>query len=126
RRLAVHLFDASELARPGDPATIPTLGDLGAGELGFTSMAWGFSAFGLSAWAGRLPLALWALGGALALFVLVARLARPRAALYAVAALVTMPAYFAQARVMLGDAVVLAAFAITLAGFTLAVFDPDR
>jgi hypothetical protein len=123
RRLAVHLFGAGELSREGDPATIPTLGDLGAGELGFTSMAWGFATFGLSPGAGRFPLALWAFGGALALFALVARLGRPRAALYAVAVLVTMPAYFVQARMMLGDAVALAAFAIALAGLTLAVFD---
>jgi hypothetical protein len=116
RRIAIHVFGAEELSIAGAPNGMPTLSDLGAGELGFTSMAAGFAAWGLHPFAGRLPLALWALAGAIALYGFIARIAGARAGLYSAVALVTMPAYFLQARTMLGDAVAMAAFAMCLAG----------
>ena len=125
RRLAVLLFDAADLRLEGAPDTMPTLGDLGMGELPFTSMAWGLSTFGLADHAGRLPLALWALVGALTLYLLLARLVSPRAGLYGVIVLVTMPLYFMQARTMLGDIVTMAAHMACFAGLLGALLD-DR
>ena len=116
RRIAIHLFGASELVADASADVMPTLSDLGSGELPFTSMALGLYLFGLVDWAGRLPLALWAVVGALVTFIFVARHARPRAGLYAVVALVTMPLYFMQARTMLGDVVTMAAFAMAFFG----------
>jgi hypothetical protein len=119
RRIAVHALGASTLARAGDPATIPTLTDLGMGELPFTSMALSFRLFGVHDWSGRLPLALFALAGASSLALLLARLVSGRAAFASVVALVTMPLYFVHARTMLGDAVSMAAFAMALSGLAL-------
>jgi hypothetical protein len=123
RRIAVELFGARSLALDADPEGLPTLTDLGAGELAFTSMALGFRLFGQHDWAGRLPLAVWALAGAVALYLFLRRLLGPRAGLYGVVALVTMPLYFVQARTMLGDAVTLAAAAIAFVGLAGAVLD---
>lgn len=116
RRIAIHLFGASELAVDHGLDVMPTLSDLGAGELPFTSMALGLAAFGLVDWAGRLPLALWGAAGALVVFAFLARYVRPRAGVYAVVVLVTMPLYFMQARTMLGDVVTMAAFAMAFFG----------
>ncbi|MCC6521079.1 MAG: glycosyltransferase family 39 protein [Polyangiaceae bacterium] len=79
-------------------------------------MALGFRLFGLRDYAGRLPLGAWALTGALVLYLFLRRFVSPRAALYGVVALSTMPLYFMQARTMLGDAVTLAAFAAAVCG----------
>lgn len=116
RRLAIHLYGATELVVDPVSDVMPTLSDLGAGELPFTSMALGLSVFGLEDWAGRLPLALWGVVGALVMFAFLARYVRPRAGTYAVVALVTMPLYFMQARTMLGDIVTMAAFAMAFFG----------
>ncbi|NUP05000.1 MAG: hypothetical protein HOW73_02950 [Polyangiaceae bacterium] len=121
RRIAVHRFGGGSLARPGDPPTIPTLSDLGMGELPFTSMAASFRVFGFHEWSGRLPLALWGLGGALSLYWLLYRLVHARAAFFAVVALSTMPLYYLHARTMVGDIVPMAAFAMAIAGFSLMV-----
>src|SRR6185436_15005904 len=59
RRLAVALHGATELALPGANNAVPSLSELGAGQLPFSSVALGFQLFGLRDWAGRLPLALW-------------------------------------------------------------------
>ena len=123
RRVAVHAFHARSLALPGDPSTIPTLTDLGMGELPFTSMALSFRLFGWHDWSGRLPLALWAFVGAMSLYAMIARLVDRRAAVYALLALLTMPLFFLQARTMVGDVVELAAFSMGLSGFTLALAD---
>ena len=145
RCLAAELFDARDLRMPEDgdacrpalgpeerraraarsgvdvdrisaEARGPTLTDLGSGELGFTSMALGFRLFGLRDYAGRLPLALWALTGLLVLYAFVRRFASVRAALYASLALSSMPLYFLHARTMLGDAVTMAAFTAAACG----------
>ncbi len=119
RRVAVHALGAGELARPDDPTSIPTLTDLGMGELPFTSMALSFRLFGFHEWSGRLPLALWGVAGALSLYALLHRLVSPRAGFYAVVALSTMPLYFLHARTMAGDIVAMAAFSMATAGLAL-------
>lgn len=123
RRIAVRLFGAQGLELPGAVNTLPTLSDLKMGELGFTSMALGFKLFGLHDWTGRLPLAIWALAGAAALFELMARLIDRRAGVYAVVALVTMPLYFMQARTMLGDIVTMSALTMAFSGLAGAMLD---
>lgn len=120
RRLAVHLFGATNLAIPSDPGTIPSLGDLSMGELPYTSMALSYRVFGWHDWSGRLALAAWAIAGAAALYVLLARTVHRRAGLYAVIVLATTPLYFMQARTMFGDAVTLAAYLVAVAGLGLA------
>ena len=123
RRVAVHALGADALARPEDPPTIPTLTDLGSGELAFSSVALSFRVFGFHAWSGRLPMALWGLAGALSLYWMLHRLVHPRAAFFALVALVTMPLYFLHARTMLGDIVAMAAFTMAVSGFTVASFE---
>ena len=126
RRVAVHAFGAERLARDGDPAGIPTLTDLGSGELGVTSIAVSFSVFGVSDWAGRLPLALWGFAGAMALYLLLARTTGPRAGLFGVLALLALPAFHLQARTMIGDVVPMSALAIATTGGVLLVIERTR
>jgi hypothetical protein len=124
RRIAIHVFGA-KLQVPGALNGMPTLSDLESGELGYVSMAAGFAVWGLHDFAGRLPMALWAFVGALALFVFLARVRSPRAGLFGVVVLVTMPTYFVQARAMLGDAAALASFALCFFGFAAALIEDD-
>jgi hypothetical protein len=123
RRVAIHVFGARGLELPGAVNSLPTLTDLEMGELPFTSMALGFDVFGLRAWSGRLPLALWAFAGAVVLYHFLARLIDRRAGLYGTLVLVTMPLYFMQARTMLGDIVTMAALAMGFCGLAGALFD---
>lgn len=125
RRIAVALHGADALGVPGADNSVPTLTDLGKGQLPFSSVAIGFQLFGLSDWAGRLPLALWALAGIGATFLLVSRLYDRVAGAYAAVALATIPLYFLHARTMLGDGVTLAAVALASAGLALSVFQRD-
>ncbi|WP_438038439.1 glycosyltransferase family 39 protein [Sorangium sp. So ce128] len=126
RRIAIHVFGARGVDLPDAPGQLPTLTDLGMGELGFTSMALGFRVFGLHDWAGRLPLALWGLAGALVLYEFLARLVDRRAGLYGVAVLVTMPLYVMQARTLLGDIVTMAALTMAFCGLTGALLEGGR
>jgi hypothetical protein len=126
RRIALNLLGGAGLAVPDADNSVPIRADLGRGELPFTSAALGFRLFGLSDWAGRLPLTLWALLGALVLYVGVCRLWDRRAALYALLALVTMPLYFLQARSLLGEAVTLASFAIAWTGLAVAALAREQ
>ncbi len=125
RRIALNLLGGHGLSVEGANNEVPTRGELGRGELPFTSIAAGFRVFGLHDWAGRLPLALWGLIGLGATYVLVRRLADKRSALFAVLVLGTMPLYFLQARTMLGDIVTMSALSLALAGLGLAVFDRE-
>lgn len=125
RRIAVNLLGGSNLAIPGADNSVPIRADLGRGELPFTSAALGFRWFGLSEWAGRLPLGLWAMAGLAALYAALSRLWDRRAALYGVVILATTPLYFLQARTLLGDAVTLAAFCIAWSGLATAVLAPS-
>jgi len=123
RRLALNLFHADALALSGADNSMPHLNDLGRPELPFTSIALGFKLFGLHEWSGRLPLALWGIAGALALYAAVARLVDERAGLYSVLALITMPLYFVQARAMLGDIVTMSGVSMAFSGLSVAIFD---
>jgi 4-amino-4-deoxy-L-arabinose transferase-like glycosyltransferase len=124
RRIAVNLLGAGKLALSGSTNTVPTASELGRGELPFTSIALGFKLFGLSEWAGRLPMALWGLLGVVATYVLLARLVDRVAGAFAAIVLATTPLYFLQSRTMLGDIVALSGLAVGTAGFALAAFDP--
>ncbi len=126
RRIALNLLGGDGLAVADADNSLPIRADLGRGELPFTSAALGFRVFGLSDWAGRLPLTLWALLGALVLYLGMRRLWDRRAALYALLALLTMPLYFLQARSLLGDAVTLASFAIAWTGLSVAALAPEQ
>jgi 4-amino-4-deoxy-L-arabinose transferase-like glycosyltransferase len=108
-RVATSLFharlgDATSNAHPG----IPTLGELGRGELPYTSIAVGFRLFGLHDWAGRLPLALWISVALITMVVWVYRYVGQRAAIWAALVFPTLPIVFFQARFMLGDATTMA------------------
>ena len=102
---------------------MPTRSELARGELPFTSIAVGFRVFGLHAWAGRLPLAIWGLLGLAASYWLVSRLADRRSAWFSLLVLATMPLYFLHARTMLGDIVTMSSLSLSLAGLGLAVFE---
>lgn len=123
RRIAVHALGSSELARAGDPPSLPTLSDLGSGELPFTAIASAFASFGVGDVTGRLPAASAGVCGVLALHALVARLVGARAALYACTVLVTMPLFAMHARSMAGESILLASFTLALAGFGLAAVE---
>jgi len=123
RRIAVNSFSADWLAIDGADNSMVDLGDLRSGELPFTSVAVGFTLFGLGEWAGRLPLAVWGLLGVLAIGAAVARLVDRVAAAFAMVVLATMPLYFVQARTMLGDGVTMASVAIAFGGLVVGVFD---
>lgn len=122
RRIAVALHGAESLVVTGVNNDVPTLAELGKGQLPFTSVALGFQLFGLSDWAGRLPLALWAALGLGATYLLVSRLMDRVAAAYSTLALATMPLYFLQARTMLGDGVTLAVVAIAASALGISTF----
>lgn len=89
------------------------------------TVALGFRFLGVSESAGRVPLALWALAGAIAVTLAVGRLVDARAGLFAGAALITMPLYLVQGRLILGDAATMGAFALALSGLAVAAFDRE-
>jgi 4-amino-4-deoxy-L-arabinose transferase-like glycosyltransferase len=123
RRIAIGLFGAKGLELTGANNALPTRGELDRGELPFTSMALGLRAFGLHAWAARVPLVLAALAGLAATYLVVKRLGSRGAATLSVLVLATMPLYFLHARTLLGDGMTMAALAVAQAGLTLALFD---
>ena len=123
RRIALNLHGAGDLALEGADNSLPHLNDLGRPQLPFTSIALGFKTFGLHKWAGRGPLALWGLLGVLATYGWVSRLVDRRAGVFAAVALTTMPLFFVQSRTMLGDIVMMSAFAMAFGGLLVAVFD---
>lgn len=123
RRIALGLYGATGFDFTASNNALPTRGEVDRGELPFTSMALGLRLFGLHVWAGRLPLVVAAIAGLAATYLLVQRLANVRAAALSVLVLGTMPLYFLQARMLLGDGLTLAALAVAGSGLTLAVFD---
>jgi len=125
RRVALNLLHASNLALDGADNSLPHLNDLGRPQAPFTLIAVGFKLFGLTEWAGRAPLALVGLLGALATYAWVARLFDKRTGAYASIALATMPLYFVQARTMLGDVCTMAALSMSFGGLAVAAFDRD-
>jgi 4-amino-4-deoxy-L-arabinose transferase-like glycosyltransferase len=126
RRIAYNLYHAGNLALVGADNSLPHLNDLGRPQLPFSSVALGFKVFGLTEWAGRLPLALWGLLGVLATYAFVARLFDRRTGAYAAVVLSTMPLYFVQARTMLGDVCTMAGLAMAFGGLAVAAFDRDE
>ncbi len=116
RRIGAKLFGNDGLLLVGAENLLPIQRELGRGELPFTSVGLGFAVFGLHPWAGRLPLALWALVGVVASAGLSLRLGGRRAALTTALALATTPLYFVQAQVMLGLGVAMSGFALALWG----------
>jgi len=126
RRIAYNLYHASSLALVGADNSLPHLNDLGRPQLPFSSIALGFKLFGLTEWAGRLPLALWGLLGVLATYAFVARLFDRRTGAYAAVVLSTMPLFFVQARTMLGDVCTMSGLAMAFGGLAVAAFDRDE
>ena len=126
RRIAYNLYHATSLALEGADNSLPHLNDLGRPQLPFSSIALGFKLFGLTEWAGRLPLALWGLLGILATYAFVARLFDRRTGAYAAVVLSTMPLYFVQARTMLGDVCTMSGLAMAFGGLAVAAFDRDE
>ena len=126
RRIAVNALGARHLVLEGADNSMPRIGELGRGELPFDSIAFGLRLFGLHDWAGRLPLVVWGLLGAFALYWMLARLVNRRAGFYGAAILSTMPLYFLHARTMLGEIVTMAAISIAVAGLGVATFDRPR
>ncbi len=125
RRMALKLHGAKTLALEGADNSLPHLNDLGRPQLPFTLIALGFSFFGLQEWAGRAPLALAGLVGAVVTYGFVARLVDRRAGVFSALALLTMPLYFVQARTMLGDVTTMAALAMAFGGLAVAAFGHD-
>ncbi len=125
RRMALKLHGAKSLALDGADNSLPHLNDLGRPQLPFTLIALGFSFFGLQEWAGRAPLALTGLVGAVVTYGFVARLVDRRAGVFSAVALLTMPLYFVQARTMLGDVTTMAALAMSFGGLAVAAFGHD-
>jgi 4-amino-4-deoxy-L-arabinose transferase-like glycosyltransferase len=125
RRIAVSLFGAGRLALDGADNHLPYLNDLGRPSLPFLSVALGFKFFGLSEWAGRLPLALWGVAGVAATYAWVSRLIDRRAGFYTALVLSTMPLYAVHARTLLGDICAMSAFTMAFGGLLVAVID-DR
>jgi len=123
RRIALNLYQAGSLALDGADNTLPHLNDLGRPQLPFSSVALGFKLFGLHEWAGRLPLALWGIVGALATFAFTSKLFDRRTGVFSVIALCTMPVYLVNSRMMLGDICVMAALALSFGGLSVATFD---
>jgi hypothetical protein len=122
RRIALNLLGGQHLALGGADNSLPIRADLGRGELPFTSVALGFRVLGLSAWAGRLPLALWLVASLAALYASLSALWSQRGALYACLVLATLPVCFIQSRTLLGDAVTLSTFTLAWSGFAAACF----
>jgi hypothetical protein len=123
RRIAVGLYGGAELALSGATNALPFRGEVGRGELPFTSIGLSLRLFGLHTWAARLALVAWSFVGLAATYVLVRRLADRSAALLAVLVLGTTPLYFLHSRTLLGDIVTMAGIAVATAGLALAAFD---
>ena len=119
-RIASTLFHAQHFSAMSDVVTMPTLGELGRGELAFTSIAIGFRVFGVHDWAGRLPLASWVVAALVAQVIWVSRFVNRRAAAWSALVFCTMPLVFFQARFMLGDAATIGTMTITFVLLSLA------
>lgn len=78
---------------------------------------------GAPTWLGRLPMAVAAIAGSIALYLFIARTAARRPAVYAIAILATAPAWFVHGRTMTGAIVPMACAATVLAGAGIAALD---
>ncbi len=126
-RVAAALMHAKlPVAPEGVPVVLPTLGEIGRGELPYTSIALGFRVFGLHDWAGRLPLALWVIVALVATVAWVHRYVNTRAAVWAALIFPTIPIIFFQARFMLGDATTIGTLTASFACLCFGCIDPPR
>jgi 4-amino-4-deoxy-L-arabinose transferase-like glycosyltransferase len=100
-------------------------GDL-RGAVMVQTVALGFRLFGVTESAGRVPLALWILAGAIVATLAVSSLVDARAGLFSGAVFVTMPMVLAQGRLVLGDAATMGAFAVAFGALAVAAFDRDE
>jgi 4-amino-4-deoxy-L-arabinose transferase-like glycosyltransferase len=126
-RIASALFNAQHIEVQGATTpTLPTLGELGRGELPFTSIALGFRLLGMHDWAGRLPLALWLVAALVSLVVWASRFFTMRVAGWSALVFCTMPLVFFQARFMLGDAATIGTSTLTFVLLSLACLSAPR
>jgi dolichyl-phosphate-mannose-protein mannosyltransferase len=123
RRAALHLFGAPWLALPGAENRLPTLGDVGRGELPALAVALAQRAFGLGAFSARAPVAIAGALGLAALWLWVRRIAGPRAGAHAAWVLATVPLYAVQSRSANGEAMAMAALVASFAGLSALLFD---
>lgn len=123
RRTAINLLGNDELRRVDTNDTVPTVEEIGRGELPVLTLALALHVFGSEAWALRLPLFLWGLLGLGASYWINARFGGRRLGLLSLVVLVTCPLYFVQARTALGDIATMACQAVAFAGLMFSVFD---
>ncbi len=125
-RIAEALFHARlpDAVRAASSA-LPTLGELGRGELPYTSIALGFRLFGIHDWAGRIPLSLWIIVALIAIVAWVHRYFNQRAAIWTALAFPTIPIVFFQARFMLGDATTIGTLTATFVAICFASVSPS-
>ncbi len=123
RRAALHLFHAPGLALAGAENRLPTLGDVGRGELPALAAALALRLGGLGALAARAPAVLAGAAGLAALWLWARRVAGPRTAAHAAWLLATMPLYAAHSRSVAGEATAMAALVASFAGLSVLLFD---
>lgn len=120
RRLAKQLFDANVAFHPAESLPRVTLGQLGRGELQFTSTAAGFALLGPSDFAGRLPHLLWGVVTLVSLGVMLGIIVGKREQLFGCLTLATLSPFLWQSRLMLGDAPTMGAQALAALGLLVA------
>jgi hypothetical protein len=112
--LSGHFFDPTAGGKyPGGHALSVLLSALGIAIFGATELG------------ARLPIALSAVGGLMAVYWAGRSLLRPRAALLATLTLGTMPLFAMQARQLTSDAPLMATLALALGGFGRFAWPPD-
>jgi 4-amino-4-deoxy-L-arabinose transferase-like glycosyltransferase len=123
RRLSFQLFSANVRFAEGEVLKSVTQGQLPHGELPFTSSAFCFSLLGPSDFAARLPSLFYGLLGAISLWVLLGRFESKKAQIWGVLALVSIPSFVWQSRMMLGDAATMGCLSLATLGLSVACFD---
>ncbi len=123
RRVAVNVFAADNLARETVDNAIPTVEEVGRGELPVLSAGLALRLLGASASVLRGTALFWGLLALGAVYLVTSRLGTRRLALLSALVLATCPAFFVQARSVFGDVATMASLATAYAGLMLAVFD---
>lgn len=123
RRVAVNLFGADSLARTGTEDSIPTVEEVGRGELPLLATALGLKLFGSAGWALRSTLFLWATLALLSVYWVTSRLGSRRLGALSAVVLCTSPLFFVHARTALGEIATMACLAVAFGAAMLAVFD---
>lgn len=124
RHLSHQLFGTNGALYPSEPGFLVSLQRLGQGELPYTSAALGFKLLGLHDYAGRLPSLFWGFVAATSLWFLLGRIESKAARVFGVLALVSLPSFVLQSRMMLGDAATMGALSLSTTGLAIAcLFD---